>query len=307
MGTAYTVKLAGCGRPAPGDLESLREAVEGVLRSVQQAMSVYLPDSELSRFNRHEDGSPFRMSAETFHVFRRAIQIGEESGGAFDITVGPMVSLYGFGPDPFRVDLPSDEELAGLRSFVGYQKLELDSTAGAIRKRHSKVWCDLSAIAKGYGADRVAAVLDRRGVADYMVEVGGEVRVRGCNLDGKPWRIAIERPAADDVEIHRVVPLIDQAIATTGDYRVFYIRDGKRISHTIDPRTGRPVGHSLASVTVIADDCESADAWATALMVLGAEEGGALAERRRMAALFLIRGEDGRIEERATAAFPGSG
>ncbi|HOW69935.1 MAG TPA: FAD:protein FMN transferase [Phycisphaerae bacterium] len=305
MGTAYTVKYAGRGRPVPGDLESLQEAVEGALRSVQQGMSVYLPDSELSRFNRHEDGSPFPMSAETFHVFRRAIQIGEESGGAFDITVGPIVNLYGFGPDPFRVNLPSEEELVALRPSIGYQKLELDSAAGTIRKRHSKVRCDLSAIAKGYGADRVAAVLDRRGMGDYMVEVGGEVRVRGCNLEGQPWRIAIERPVADDVEIHRVVPLIDQAIATTGDYRVFYIRDGKRISHTIDPRTGRPVGHSLASVTVIADDGESADAWATALMVLGAEEGGALAERRKMAALFLSRGEDGRILERATAAFPG--
>lgn len=304
MGTGYTIKLVTRGGMRAGDLEALRSAVERELRSVQRAMSVFLPDSELSRFNEHGDGSPFPMSAETFHVFQRAAQIGQESGGAFDITVGPIASLYGFGPDPFRVRLPSEEELALLRSRVGHWMLELDPVARAVRKKHVDVRCDLSAIAKGYGVDRIAAVLAGRRIADFMVEIGGEVRVRGRNPDRRPWRIAIERPIPDTSEIHRVVPLRDQAIATSGDYRIFYVKDGKRISHTIDPRTGRPVEHSVASVTVIADDCESADAWATALMVLGPEEGGVLAERRGMAALFLSRCEDGTIEERTAGPFP---
>ena len=306
MGTGYTIKCVTRGGMKAEALEHVRSAVEGELRSVQRGMSVFLPDSELSRFNRHEDGSPFQMSAEMFHVLQRAVQIGEESGGAFDVTVGPIVGLYGFGPDPFRVTLPSEDELAALRSRVGHPMLELDPTARTIRKKHAEVRCDLSAIAKGYGADRVAAILDRRGITDYMVEIGGEVRARGCNLEKKRWRIAIERPVPDTCEIHRVVPVVDQAIATSGDYRIFYLRDGKRISHTIDPRTGRPVEHSLASVTVIADDCESADAWATALLVLGSEEGRALAERRGMAAMFLTRREDGTIEERTAGLFPAS-
>lgn len=307
MGTRYTIKYLHRGEAGVQERDSLQAAVEAVLGSVQRGMSIFLPDSELARFNRHGEGSPFPMSADTFHVFQRAIQIGQESGGAFDITVGPIAGLYGFGPDPFRVNLPSDEELALLRSCVGHEMLELDAAARTVRKMRADVRCDLSAIAKGHGVDRVSAILDQRAIADYMVEIGGEVRARGCNREGRPWQIAIERPVPDRSEVHRVIPLMNRAIATTGDYRVFYVKEGKRISHTIDPRTGRPVEHSLASVTVIGDDCESADAWATALMVLGPEEGGVLADRRGMAAMFLIRGQDGTIEERTTGSFPSSG
>lgn len=304
MGTTYAIKLVG-GSVSDGaeDVALLQEKVDEELKRVQQAMSPFLANSELSRFNAYEGDSPFRMSGEMFHVFQRAIEVNTESDGAFDVTVGPIVNLYGFGPDPFRVNLPSDEELESVRARVGCRMLELDPAAMTVRKARPDIVCDLSGIAKGYGVDRVAAVLDECGIADYMAEVGGEVRARGRNLEGRPWRIAIERPVAEGREVQRVVSLVDQSIATSGDYRICYVKDGKRISHTIDPRNGHPVEHRLASVTVICADCESADAWATALMVLGPEAGHALAEQRGLSALFLVRQSDETIVEKPTAVF----
>jgi thiamine biosynthesis lipoprotein len=305
MGTSYTVKLVGsASRTDAGRAALLQAEIDERLAGVCRLMSPFLADSELSRFNRHGGDSPFRVSDETFHVFQRAIQIGDESQGAFDITVGPIANLYGFGADPFRVNLPSDAELEPLRARVGYRMLELDPAAKTVRKKHPEIRCDLSGIAKGYGVDRIAAELDAHEIGDYMVEIGGEVRVRGRNPEGGPWRIAVERPVPEGRVVHRVVGLLNRSVATSGDYRVCYVRDGKRISHTIDPRTGRPVEHDLASVTVIHGDCESADAWATALMVLGPEAGCEFAERKGLPALFLVRQGDESIVEKATSSFP---
>ncbi len=304
MGTAYSIKLVV--DPAtfgPEDENLLREQIAECLTTVNMRMSTYMPESELSRFNRHADETPFPISEQLLHVVSRAMEVSALSGGAFDITVGPIVNAYGFGPDPRRGDGPSNEELAALRERVGGHLIAVDAKAHTLRKKHPQVYCDLSAIAKGYGVDQVAELLDNFGLDRYMVEIGGEVRTRGHNLENLPWQIAVEKPDPDTRGILQVLGLSGKAVATSGDYRNFYLRDGMRTSHTIDPRTGRPVTHNLASVAVVADDCEWADAWATALLVLGANEGYNVAERQGLDALFLIRHEDGAISRRQTPGF----
>jgi len=304
MGTTYTVKfVADPSGFGPQDERAIGEAVTDSLAGINQGMSTYLKDSELSRFNTHPDDTPFRVSEHTFRVFELALQISELTGGAFDITVGPIVNAYGFGPEPRRAQAPTDSELAGLRRRVGYRLIEIDPDTQTIRKSRPDVYCDLSAIAKGYAVDRVAEILEERNIQDYMVEIGGEVRARGKNAECKPWQIGLEEPITDGRGIYRVIGLVDQSLATSGDYRNYYVRDGVRISHTIDPRTARPVTHRLASVTVIHEECAQADALATALMVLGPEQGYNLAESEGIAALLLVRQEDGAITERATSAF----
>jgi thiamine biosynthesis lipoprotein len=265
-------------------------------------MSTYQPSSELSQFNSSRATEPFPVSAETLQVFAEAQRISAATGGAFDITVGPLVNLWGFGPNAKPLMIPADEEVERLRPRIGWSRIEVDTALSTIRKSEPEMYCDLSAIAKGYAVDRVAEGLAALGLADTMVEVGGEVRTRGRNAAGEPWRIAIERPDTAQRAFQEVVPLSDLAMATSGDYRNFYEQDGVRFSHTIDPRTGRPIQHRLASVSVIDPVCMRADGYATALMVLGEEEGFKLAEEQGLAALFLVRKGDG-FEERATAAF----
>ncbi|HSW45551.1 MAG TPA: FAD:protein FMN transferase [Phycisphaerae bacterium] len=304
MGTTYSVKIVDPGSSIGGARKGgLANDIHECLENVTRRMSTYLPDSELSRFNQHEDGSPFRFSEETFHVFKRAMEISELTSGAFDITVGPIVNAYGFGPETRPVEPPSDEKLEELKRRVGYRLVQLDSADRTVRKLRPDVYCDLSAIAKGYAVDRVAGFLDQVGITDYMIEVGGEVRVRGFNAEGKPWRIGLEKPADQGRAIHRVLGLSDKAIASSGDYRNYYMAGGVRISHIIDPRTGRSVSHNLALVSIIADDCETADALATAFMVLGPVDAYNLAEQNGVAALFLTRNAGGEFEERVTGPF----
>ncbi len=306
MGTTYTVRFQKPeGRPWPHEeTNRLARQIERCLADVNARMSTYQPDSELSQFNQSPADVPFELSPETFEVFEAALAVSVQSAGAFDVTVGPLVNAYGFGPPPEPPEPPTAEQLEALRQRVGYRLLVLDPQARTIRKTLADVYCDLSGIAKGYGVDRVATVLEAEGLTDYMVEIGGEVRAAGRNPDGKAWRIGIERPTRDGRRVvMRAVELADRSLATSGDYRNYYIADGRVYSHMIDPRTGRPVEHALASVTVLDSRAMVADAWATALMVLGPDEGYNLAEARGMAALFLVRtaGED--IVERATSAF----
>ena len=304
MGTTYSVKVVTEGWAfGSGQQQALQAEVDACLEDVDRRMSTYRPDSELSRFNQHGDGTPFQFSDETFHVVQRSMEISALTGGAFDITVGPIVNAYGFGPESRPIEPPSDEKLAELRKRVGYHLVRLDSLTHTARKMRPDVYCDLSAIAKGYGVDRVAGLLDGKGIANYMVEVGGEVRVRGRNPDGRPWQIAIEKPMDRGRALHRVMGLIDKAISTSGDYRNCYMAGGARISHEIDPRTGHAIHSNLASVSVVHDDCETADALATAFMVLGPDGGYNYAEQKGIAALFLVRQPDGAFLERTTTAF----
>ncbi len=313
MGTTYEIRIAGDGLD-----ETLRKRVEDEtskrLLQVDQWMSNWNPDSEIARFNAFDSTADFPVSLETAEVVAYAIQLNTWSGGAFDIAVAPLVARWGFG-NHARIDAPPDEaEIERLRQRLGAGMLRVGSTASNastppdasafIAKSDPKVEIDLSAIAKGYGVDHVANGLELLGRFDYLVEIGGEIRASGSRPKGGPWRVAIERPQIEGRGIQSVIELLDRAMATSGDYRIFYVEDGERVSHTIDPRTGRPVEAGPAAVTVLADTATEADAWATTLMVLGEKAGLALAEQRGIAALVLIRDEGGTISEHRNKFFP---
>lgn len=305
MGTAYTVKIAA---PAlsEGARDAARAAVAAALDDVVARMSAYLPDSELSRFNRHDATTPFALSPDTLAVLALAQRVAADTAGAFDVTVAPVVDAWGFGPDKAQ-RIVADTERAALAPRVGYRMLAIDAAAGTATKARADLRADLSGIAKGYAVDRAAVALEALGVTDFMVEAGGEVRARGRNPDGRPWQIGIEEPDATPQRARYVVPLAGRAMATSGDYRIYFERDGRRYSHEIDPATGQPIAHGLASVSVVAPDCAYADAMATALIVLGPERGYALAERAGLAAYFVVREAGGRLVERRTTAFAALG
>lgn len=304
MGTAWTVRVVTADPWPQADRDRVGAEIQAVLDDVESKMSHYDPASELSRFNRRRTTEPFPVSADTFEVFREARRLGDLTGGALDVTVGPLVNAWGFGPvEPDRFP-PDDELLARLRRHVGHARIELDAAASTLRKTDPETEGDLSAVAKGYGVDRVADALREAGLARFLVEVGGEIAAAGANHLDRPWRVGIESPSAAG-GLQRVVPLRDRALATSGDYRNRREVEDGWVSHTIDPRTGRPVEHRLASVSVVADRCVVADGLATALEVLGPDDGYALAVEQGWAALFLVRGDDGAIRERATPAFSG--
>lgn len=310
MGTTWAVTLNTAGR-GPDDVDAARTAIDRTLVHVNALMSNWDPESEISHLNRHAGPGPFVVSPETFAVLELAQQVSAASEGAFDVTVGPLVAAWGFGVGARTPgDDPSPAELAALRARVGWRQLTLDPRTRGVTKARPDVEIDLSAIAKGFGVDAVARALDGLGWRDYFVEIGGEVRVRGERPGGGPWRVGIERPADDPGEdvarrrVQGVIEIGDRALATSGDYRNVYVQAGERRAHFIDPRTGRPAAHAPASVSVLADAAMVADAWATALSVLGPDEGFALAESEGLAAWFILRGADGGFEVRATAGFP---
>jgi thiamine biosynthesis lipoprotein len=307
MGTTYEIRIAGEALD-----ESLRQRVEKEtthrLDQIDDWMSNWNPESEIARFNAHHDTSEFPVSNETAELVAFAIALNEASGGAFDISVGPLVARWGFGKGARIDDSPSEGEITELRSHMGSGVLRAGSNGAVngsfLAKNDPLLEIDLSAIAKGYGVDHVAEGLERLGRLDYLVEIGGELRARGERPSGGPWRVAIEQPQDDRRGIQLIIELRDEAMATSGDYRIFYIENDKRLSHTIDPRTGRPVEGGPASATVVAKTATRADAWATTLMVLGEDAGLALAEERGVAALLLVRGENATIVERRNALFP---
>ena len=302
MGTTYSVRVVTSEAWGQPEHDRIGARMQAALDDVESKMSHYKPSSELSRFNRTRATVPFPVSRETFDVVRHAYELSELTGGALDVTVGPLVNAWGFGPVEPDILPPDAALLARLRDHTGYTQLELDPVALTLRKTDPELECDLSAVAKGYGVDRVAVVLREEGLTRFMVEVGGEIVAVGLNQQGGPWRIAIERPVMAG-GVQRVVLLSGHAMATSGDYRNVREVDGRLFSHTIDPRTGWPVAHQLASVTVIAELCVVADGLATALEVLGPDEGYALAVERGWAVLFLVRDDTGEISERATPAF----
>jgi thiamine biosynthesis lipoprotein len=298
MGSAYTLKIAGTPPVAPA---TAHDAVHDALQGVERLMSTYLVDSELSRLNRAPAGVPFALSADTFGVLALAQRIADDTAGAFDVTVAPLVDAWGFGPSKAQRVVGAGERHA-LLPRVGRDKLALDAASRSATKARADVSADLSAIAKGHGVDRAARALDALGVADYLVEAGGEVRTRGRNAEGAPWQIAIEAPDATPQRPWFVVPLSGLSLATSGDYRIFFERDGRRYCHEIDPATGAPIEHGLASVSVVDADCARADALATALMVMGSARGAAFAAERGIAAYFIVR-EGRRLVAQASPAF----
>lgn len=300
MGTTWSVAL----RPAADgtDAATLQQRLQQRLDQINGLMSTYDPASELSRFNSWTSTGWFDLSPETARVIGLSLEISRLTGGAFDVSVGPLVELWGFGPTPRGEKIPSEQQVEDALARVGYQNISLRLEPAAVSKQIPKLHIDLSAIAKGYAVDALAERLRQQGINNYLVEIGGELQLAGLRDEDSPWRIAIEKPLEDRREVATVFQLTDTALATSGDYRNFYVENGQRFSHTLDPATGRPVRNRLASVTVLDPTCARADALATALMVMGVEKGRRFCEMHQIAAYFFIH-EGTELSTYASPAF----
>ena len=294
MGTTYSVKVVG---PNVGR-EELQSQVQMSVDRINQLMSNYKDDSELSLLNRSELDERFPVSGETREVLALSAEIHALSDGAFDISLAPVVELWGFGPTMTDSKIPSTEVIAEALSRTGTDGLILGDV---YVQRTKDISIDLSAIAKGYAVDQVARLLDRQGHTDYLVEIGGELKGRGVNKAGKSWRIAIELPDATKREMHSVIELRNLGMATSGDYRNYFEVDGKRYSHTIDPKTGMPITHNLASVTVLDRSTALADGLATAINVMGAEKGIALANAQNIPIMVIMKEREGFVAQTSEA------
>ncbi|MBL6954329.1 MAG: FAD:protein FMN transferase [Alphaproteobacteria bacterium] len=298
MGTTYSLRIPRL--PTDLDATALKHDIDGLLEVVNDQMSTYRPMSELSRFNTSGAQTWTPVSPDVATVVRVALATSKLSGGAYDPTIGPLVMLWGFGAGSRPEAVPDRGRLMSSLRGIGHEYLAVQTGAPALRKARDDLNVDLSGIAKGFGADKVAARLERVGIESYLFELGGEVRVRGYGRRGDFWRIGIEEPGGAGVR--RVIRLASGAVATSGDYRHFFKHRGRRYSHILDPRDGQPVSHGLASVTVVAPTAMEADALSTALMVLGLEQGLNVARQRDIAAYFLAR-TGGRLREAASPAF----
>ena len=301
MGTTYTVKIAS--RLGADARRSAALAIKTELDNVNTKMSTYVPSSEISRFAQAPVGTPFTISEDTALVVGKALALSAASEGAFDVTVRPLVDAWGFGPDGRPKRRPGADTTGKLLQRVGYEKLRLDRERKTLTKTTASVAVDLSAIAKGYAVDRVAEALEALGHQNYLVEVGGEMRAKGERASGQAWRVGIESPTTAGREVVRVVALSDQGLATSGNYRNFYIEDGVRYAHTINPKSGEPVRHRLQSVSVIHPQAAIADGWATALMVLGDTDAPRVAKANNLAAMFIISEAKAGLRFEMTAAF----
>lgn len=299
QGTTYSVVLPGV-RTAER-VAALQQAVDSVIAAIDAVMSTYDPTSEVSRLNRDARTTPIAVTPDLADVLRMATTVSRASDGAFDVTVAPLVNAWGFGPDGVLTTEPDSARLARLRGRVGWQQLTI---AGAtVRKAHAELEVDLNAIAPGYTVDRIVDVLVARGESNHLVELGGELRATGRNGEGGPFRVGIEAPDSTRRAVRLVVGLKDQALATSGNYRDFRDVNGVRYVHTLDPATGRPVIHRLLAVSVLHAQCALADAWATALLVVGPERAWALAQEHALDVLLLISGPAGEVEQRMTSGF----
>ena len=267
--------------------------VEQFLHDFLLTASLWEPNSIVSKIN---DNQPVELNADFIKIFNIAQNISQISDGAFDITVGDLVNLWGFGNK--NNEQPSDAAIDSLKKFVGYQNIELKDNQ--IHKKYPETTLNLNAIAKGYSVDLLSELLKSKGLTSYLVDIGGEIRASGKKPDGKLWSIGIEEPSEDSNlgrEVHSIITLTDKSVATSGTYRRYYLKDGIRYSHTIDPKTGYPINHTLLSVTVIAEECITADAMATVFMVIGKDKSMEFIETHpEYQAYFIYSGDDGSIK-----------
>ncbi len=290
MGTTYHITIA-----QPGDLinqRALQMQVDKLLQTVNQQMSTYIADSQISQFNALPPNEWMTVDTDFISVLNISIDLSKQSHGKFDITIGPLIELWGFGKN-WHADVPSDEAIAKAMARTGWEQLQIDAQANRILKK-IPLTLNVSAVAKGFGVDKVADYLEAQGLSNYLVEIGGEVRVKGLNPKQKAWKLGIEKPALQSSQqVQQVIQIKDQAVATSGDYRNYFEQDGQRYSHTIDPQSGRPVKHRIASVTVIAETAAAADGYATTLNVIGSiDEAMVLAENQQLAAYFILHTDD---------------
>jgi len=272
--------------------KNYQQDIEAELKKVDNSLSVFNKSSIISKINRNENVAVDEMFTE---VFTLAQKISDETGGAFDITVMPLVNAWGFG---FKNDTqPTDAAIDSMLQIIGYKKVKL--AKGKIIKKDKRIMLDCAAIAKGYGSDVVARLLRNKGVENFMVEIGGEIVTHGINEHRLPWKIGVTKPADDSLntnqELQTILNVTNKAMATSGNYRNFYYKDGKKYAHTIDPKTGRPVQHNILSATVLTDNCATADAYATSFMVMGLEKAKTILQRRpELMAYFIYSDHKGK-------------
>ena len=305
MGTTWAVRAVLALGQDGGGLEA---GIRAVLDEVIAQMSNWSEISDLSRFNRADASAWVTLPEDCFTVLQAALDTARDSGGAYDPSAGPLVDLWGFGPAGKRHTAPTADDVARTRQHCGWQRIEIDASA-RLARQPGGLSLDFCAIAKGFAVDAVSRYLLAQGVPHHLVEIGGELRGQGLNPDGMPWWIELESPSASATAeggtgrtLRTLVALLGLSIATSGDYRRYFEHDGRRYAHTIDPRTGYPAAHALASVTVLHRECMMADALSTALTVLGPEAGITFATRQGLAARFLVRTPHG-FDERITPAF----
>ena len=287
MGTSFSVQFTDL--PKGQSKETLQELIEQRLDTINALMSTYDEHSQLSEFNHSRDTGWHAVDKELAELVLLSLSVSQQSNGAFDITVGPLVNIWGFGPTTTQFAPPSGTEINIAMRSIGYKHLQARLDPPALNKKIADLYVDLSAIAKGYAVDEVASILDKHNIEHYMVEIGGEVKGKGVARHGDHWRIGVETPEFQRGNIEEVISLNNIAVATSGDYRNFVEHNGKHYSHTIDPRTGFPTSHSLGSVTVLNESAALADAWATAFMVMGANETFTLSTQLNMPVLLITR------------------
>ncbi|MEC5341180.1 FAD:protein FMN transferase ApbE [Brenneria populi] len=292
MGTFYSVKISGEQKEGK---ELLQREIDTLLEQANNEISTYRQDSTLSKFNQYRGNEPQPISNGTADIILAAQRIGRATGGAMDITVGPLVNLWGFGPQKQPTQIPSQQQIDATRQKIGLSHLKLvsDERGEWIQKDLPDLYVDLSTLGEGYGADLLAQLMAKKGITNYLVSVGGAISSRGVNAEGMPWRVAIQKPTDRENAMQAAVNLQGYGISTSGSYRNYFERDGQRYSHVIDPATGRPITHQLVSVTVIAPTALEADGWDTGLMVLGREKALALAQRQGLAVYLISKTEKG--------------
>lgn len=301
QGTTYHIKLVLAGLPVKP--KEIKAEVEAIFRDVDEKLSTWRDDSEIARINRLKTSEWIPVSPEIVHLIAVAAEIGQKTGGCYDLTIKPILDLWGFSRHDNRV--PTAAEIERARAHVGMDKLEWDLTGNRLRKLDPEVQIELSSIAQGYTVARVAARLEARGIQNYLAEVGGEMKVKGKKANGQPWRVAIEKPTPLAREVQRILDLQEErgtAVMTAGTYRNFFEEGGKAYSHILDPRTGRPVTHGLLSVTVLHEDPTLADGWDTALLCVGETEGNRIATAEGLKTLFIYR-EGSELKEWMSPAF----
>lgn len=292
MGTFWRVSLAGVDSARRNDL---RTKIQTLLDGDDRLLSTWKADSELSRFNQSRSTEPYPVTEAMSDIVTASLRIGAKTEGAMDITVGPLVNLWGFGPDKQPVKMPDQAQIDAAKALIGLSHLTVINQSGQqwLQKDLPGLYVDLSTIGEGYAADHLARLMEQNGISRYLVSVGGAVVTRGTNTDGKAWRVAIQKPTDRENAVQTVVELNGHGISTSGSYRNYYELEGKRLSHIIDPTTGTPIQHRLVSATVIATTAMEADGWDTGLMVLGTEKAKKVAQKEGLAVYLITKEGEG--------------
>jgi len=290
MGTTYNVSIKHHDAERLG--QTIHKEIENILDTVNLEMSNWDKSSSISKFNHLRKTDPISITVSLAKILSEANKVHDQSEGAFDITLMPLTDIWGFGKKNVK-RVPSEQEIETALNTVGQKRLlVLDQKRLTLRKKIDEASVDLSGIAKGFAIDQISNSLKARGISDYLVEIGGDLYASGEKGPKSPWVIGIEKPNQRLGEVDVILRIADKAVATSGDYRNFFEKDNRRYSHIIDPKTGRPISHQTASVTVLADNAMNADAWATAMMVLGAKKGLVIAEKNNLAVFFILRKGD---------------